>query len=163
MNGYVPADFACRRVDTLVTQASKNTRALGQGPDAIVFQTSSEADHVEEEDLTWERVGTKALLEHEMPIVPCAEFEKGKDPDQASCELPHGGSTTARDLSLLASRGLLGRVNCSRHVKHGAVDPGLVLVVVERRTRHEGREEKDVTGVVQEAWQVDNSLVLLEV
>lgn len=158
----IPANSTCHRIDALVAQTGEDAGALGQSPHTVVLQACREANHVEVKHLSREGVGAKTLLEHEMPVIPRAELQKSKDPDETSSEFPHGRCGTARNLSPLTGGRLLCWVNGRWHIKHGAVDPALVLVVVERRTGQERRKEQDVSSVVQQARQFDNPPVFLE-
>lgn len=114
------------------------------------------------EDATQESVRFVLRRNEVVGIVHGGELQKREDPDSTQNSLDSCWSAGTRDLALFARWGRFGWVSAGGKGEHGGADVAAVVAVVEGWAGHEGGEEEDVAGVVEDAGELADGMFLLE-
>lgn len=159
----VPRDLACNWVDSVVSEASQDAGTFRQSPYSVILETSYNPDHVHDKYATDDAMRQVRFVNELLVAKVTREGHKEADPAEAGDGLDHSRGAAARNLALLANRGLLGGVDACRDFEHGCVNPALVVDVVKGGTGHQGWEEENICGEIQDAGEVLQGTLFLEV
>ena len=107
------------------------------------------------------RIAPGLVAEHELCRVSRTELQEDEDPEK-SCDSFLGGWDVAFGDPSLALRATALCVG-NDDVEHGAVDPALVFPEIKSRACKQGRKEQDIGGVVENAWELFEFSIPLEI
>lgn len=159
----VPRNLARDRVDAVIPNARQDARALGHGPHAIVLHARGQIRRVHDPHALQETVLQIAVADQQPGVVRATARQEKQQVAESLGELPQCGGRAARDAALLARGRLPGGVDGRGHVEHACVEPAAVLGKVHSGPGEQRWEEEDPAGVVQEAWELGEHSVFLEV
>lgn len=157
--GYPPR----HRIDSLIAEARKDASAFCQRPDAVILQSRCETKHVEYPYPVGQSICHVFVASQEVGIVPATKLQEQDNPEDARGSFPCSWGSTSRDFSLLARRGLFGRVDSCWNFEHGGLDPAPVIDIIESWPSKKRREEKYIASVVEDARKFLECLLFLEV
>lgn len=159
----VPRHLGGNGVEAVVPHASEDTSPLAERPDGVVLEAGNDIGHVVEPDTLENPVLEEGIAGEELRVVLGSEDDEENKPYEAAGGFTCGGSATAWDLALLTDGGLLRGIDLRGDVKHGAVNPALVISVVKSWTGPERWEEEHPGGVVKNGRYILEHTVLLVV